>query len=755
MNSSCIYTTFVVVLTFTLITFNAPSTLAESIWIEGENPTTSNVSHHGWYDSVNKQGMSGNNWLSHYGNQPGHATWDFNATQPGDYTFWFRGNTTIASASYEMNGDGLRTMPFDDVRGSYMISERPDHRSLGWIKAGTVTLNAGTNTLHVRFDSNLSNHGGVDAIVFTNEGFIPSGAQQPQAAQPAGPSDWFPVVFDDDAFSPNSAIDISSLTPAPAGQFGHLQRDGKDLRFQNSDTPIKFFAVGANALTRQFTPDQQAQRIRYLKKHGINMVRQHTVLEEVGPMRNGRFDPQRLDGYDQYFAELKKQGVYTTWSVFSGLNIYPEDGYPQELYNELPDRAGGKNTYGIVNIERQLQDIQIKYLRELLNHVNPYTGLRYADDPALAVVEVHNEDTVFFHNPLSALHGGEDFPVHSKRLRQKFHQWVQQKYRNQAGVIRAWGSLRNDDNWRAGELGLMAAYHLGADGPLFEMAGQTARAADFIAFLTELQRDFYTRRESEIRSIGFKGVTVTTAWRSGGPAADPANLYADTAADMIDRHAYFGGGAGGHSVAAGEVNNGSHLGSPGTGLLALGLYQVEDRPFAVTEWTQLPPNEYKAEAAPLMAFYGMGLQGWDALYHFTSSRQRLGDGWPNLNSYVTDTPHYIGQFPALAFAIRNNHIAEADIIAARRLTTNELFTGKDPLGQSFDGYDVKELSQGSSTPAEALAIGRVTVSFDGGEAGQPPCFALFVARVAEYGVGLWASERDDPLAVVPCELAGL
>jgi hypothetical protein len=75
----------------------------------------------------------------------------------------------------------------------------------------------------------------------------------------------------------------------------------------------------------------------------------------------------------------------------------------------------------------------------------------------------------------------------------------------------------------------------------------------------------------------------------------------------------------------------------------------------------------------------------------------------------------MGQFPALSFAIRHGHIEEGGAAAARRLATSDLFTGRDPLGQAFDGYDVKELSAGASTPAESLAVGRVTVSFEGGE----------------------------------------
>jgi hypothetical protein len=236
---------------------------------------------------------------------------------------------------------------------------------------------------------------------------------------------------------------------------------------------------------------------------------------------------------------------------------------------------------------------------------------------------------------------------------------------------------------------------------------------DWIRFLAEEQRAGYERREKALRAMGFKAVTVTTAWRAGGAAADPANTWSDAAMGMIDRHNYLGGGEGGHGVKEGKVHPETHLSTPGGGLLAVGLYAVENKPFSITEWTQLPPNPWKAEAAPLIAFYGMGLQGWDASYHFLSSRNRMGAGWPNLSSYVTDTPHYMGQFPALAFAVLKGHVKEGTLAAARRLSVDALFQGIDPLQQDFSGggYDAKALKGSLATPQEILAIGRVTTSF--------------------------------------------
>ena len=42
-------------------------------------------------------------------------------------------------------------------------------------------------------------------------------------------------------------------------------------------------------------------------------------------------------------------------------------------------------------------------MRRLLEHVNPYTGLAYKDDPALAILETHNEDSIFWHWTKKAL----------------------------------------------------------------------------------------------------------------------------------------------------------------------------------------------------------------------------------------------------------------------------------------------------------------------------------------------------------------
>jgi hypothetical protein len=89
----------------------------------------------------------------------------------------------------------------------------------------------------------------------------------------------------------------------------------------------------------------------------------------------------------------------------------------------------------------------------------------------------------------------------------------------------------------------------------------------------------------------------------------------------------------------------------------------------------------------------------------------MGNGWPGMSSYVTETPHYIGQFPALAFAIYHGDFAEGQIVSARRLSTGKVFAGVDALDQTFGrvGRDENELLSHGDTPVEALAASRVTL----------------------------------------------
>ena len=147
---------------------------------------------------------------------------------------------------------------------------------------------------------------------------------------------------------------------------------------------------------------------------------------------------------------------------------------------------------------------------------------------------------------------------------------------------------------------------------------------DKMQFLYEKQLEFYKKFEEAVRKTGYKGVLIGSCWQAGSGISHFYNLHADYEIGMIDRHNYFGGGEGGHQIAEGLVKNDSHLWQP-VQLLSTGLQAVIDRPFSLSEWMSLVPNEWTAETAPLIAVYGMGLQGWDASFSFATDIPRFSN----------------------------------------------------------------------------------------------------------------------------------
>ena len=725
--------------------FSGFASANETLWIEGENYTTStfveNWGAGSWYHndkilkdllSPGEPGVSSGEWHSHYTSNNHHdygtATYTFTVTEGGSYAWWIRLNPFNnknggADYSYSVDNGSWRDIDLSYVTNRIdLVEPGIDIRFIAWTFSGMIDLAAGSRTIRIRISdrdgADKEGHGGIDVMAFTNFPWTPTGVIPPDPEPPApGPDDWFILMAGPDQHSPNSIIDMSRLIEKPAGKHGFLKRKGKDFVFEDG-TAVKFWGVDAGMTE---TVESQQRQARFYVKHGINMVRQHPVQSVLGVLQSGphsrNFDPAELDRWDRWFSILKKNGIYMTWSLFYPHVITPDDGYPPDLYNELLDKGAGKSTSGVVNMAKELQDAEWQWERVLLEHVNPYTGLAYKDDPALAIVEVHNEDCIFWHSPLNDLadYNNGKLDRHAAILGNMWMSWVKDRYGNDHNLKIAWGDgMKSGDSVNNPTMKMYGAWEMEADGPRWNKNTEKKRMGDFIHFLADFQRDYYERREQRLRELDYKAVTVTTAWKAGGPAASAANLWTDDAMDAIDRHNYFGGGAGGHNITTGSVNNDTHMSKPGRAILSSGFWQVENKPFIMTEWTQKPPNQWKAEIAPLFAFYGMGLQGWDASYHFAASRSYMGNGWPGMRSYVTCTPHYIGQFPALAYAIYNNHFDEGDIVSARRLSTSDIFAGIDKLQQKYGlvGYDENELLAHGDTPVEALAIGRVTLKIE-------------------------------------------
>ena len=724
------------------VLWSLPAGADEYVWIEGEDADSTDFNNHSWYCCSDIRGEllspgspdepdSPGAWLAHYDNDGSEgnaqAFYSFEVSEGGSYDIWVRAGCYRVGLAVAVDGGDSEQFDTDhSCRESFNMNwPGLDHRFMGWMHGPRVELEAGSHTLEFE----MSTHddwsgsypgmvqGGIDVIGLVNFDWTPAGAMppDPNPGEAAG-DEWFVFAPGDPPELGESVFELADHVAAPAGEHGALGRDGADFVFAD-ETPAKFWGVGSEYPGSDDLAEQQARLYRIF---GVNMVRLHPVENHLGVLQRNEvdarvLDPEALDELDRWFAILKENGIYFTFSSFFPHVVTEDDGIPEDVWEELSASGEGRSSYGFVTMVPELQDAEWAWMQTLLEHENPYTGMRYVDDPALAIVEVHNEDSIFWHSPLNTLSNG-DAPNLLARLQQLWMEWLGERYASDAELAAAWGDgILSGDSLSNPTMTLYGAWEMGAEGPYWG-EDQSARMGDFIRFLAELQRDFYEARYQQIRDLGFQGVIVSTAWRAGGEAADAANLWTDDVMDAIDRHAYGGGGDGNHAIVEGGVSNSSHLESPMTGVLAEARQQVEDKPFLTTEWTSQPPNQWKAEAAPLFAFYGMGLQGWDASYHFSASTAWLRGGWPSLGSYVSETPHYMGQFPALARAVYEGHVRESVPVAARRLSVDQVFQGFDALTQPLaeGGWDPEAGEDTLEIPAEVFAIGRVSTQIADG-----------------------------------------
>jgi hypothetical protein len=205
---------------------------------------------------------------------------------------------------------------------------------------------------------------------------------------------------------------------------------------------------------------------------------------------------------------------------------------------------------------------------------------------------------------------------------------------------------------------------------------------------------------------------VGSCWQAGTGLAHLLNLHADAEVGIIDRHNYFGGGKG-HSLASGKFDNTPMVSRIGSGLFSSGLQQLNNRPFAFSEWMSLIPNEWTAESSPMIAAYGLGLQGWDASYVFATDIPRYQ---PAIHSgrgggiYNATSPTQMAMYPALARMIYRGDVQEGETVVNRKVNLASVLKGETPLNESVkQDFDRKAIE--GSFPLQLMAAGKVVLTF--------------------------------------------
>ncbi|MCK4300914.1 MAG: carbohydrate binding domain-containing protein, partial [Planctomycetes bacterium] len=138
----------------------------------------------------------------------------------------------------------------------------------------------------------------------------------------------------------------------------------------------------------------------HLAKLGFNAVRFHHMDNDWGNPDATIFDysyddtqhlsAQSLTRLDYLIYQLKRHGIYTNLNLHVSRQFRPDDGVRDaDLFD--PSTFNKNATL----FDPVMIALQKKYAHDLLTHLNPYTSLRYVDDPAVLCTEITNEDSFF------------------------------------------------------------------------------------------------------------------------------------------------------------------------------------------------------------------------------------------------------------------------------------------------------------------------------------------------------------------------
>ena len=529
-------------------------------------------------------------------------------------------------------------------------------------------------------------------------------------------SGWFPLNAEKSSLG--SEIDMSAWLDKPAGKRGVLLVNESRFQFEDG-TSVKFW--GTNLCERNAfpSPEKAVEWTNFLASYGFNAVRFHKFTwDATDGIHSTVIIDDKWERFDRFCYELREKGIYYGWSHIYGHRVGPADSSRLLAYNEImatdfPWRHLNRSTASLVNFADDLQELNIELTVNMLNHINPHTGLRYADDPALNFIEFQNEDNIFWGAIEKSL---EQAPTYRKLLCRKFSQWLRDKYQTHEALVKVWNHEGLNEGEHLDANNIYPQPNHGFFSYEYQTALQEGRSVkqhviDKYSFLYEEQMKFYRKFEKAVRETGYKGPLVASCWQAGEGLTHLLNLHADYEIGVIDRHNYFGGGQG-HSLKPGPFDNSAMVSNIGSGLLGTGLQQVKDRPFVFSEWMSLIPNEFTAESAPIVAIYGMGLQGWDASYvfatdfpHYTNTIQTPWGG-----VYNATAPTQLALYPALAAMVYRGDVKEGDIVVNRKFATADIFQGKTIVNETIrQDHDRKVLN--ADFPLKSLAAGRVTLEF--------------------------------------------
>jgi len=572
------------------------------------------------------------------------------------------------------------------------------------------------NEVHVRAARLLLNHDLPAQPVTAVASSRPSSTDEPPTAENAPSGGNWLFRPERDTFRSDSLLDLRSLNEKVAGQSGfvRLAPDG-DSFVLGDGTPIRFWSVASDNRSDQLV-NVAAHHARFLAKRGVNMVRLFRTLHSSA--KNARItdtDPKSIDATCKFVTALKNEGIYVTLTLYWGqsFTVPPQWG--------LEGVTNKDNPWGLLFFNPKLQQAYKAWLKALLARPNPYTGVPLANEPALAVIQLQNEDSLLFYTA-QQIKGKQ-----AELLGRQFGDWLKTKYGTLDDAFRAWGNDKvNEDRPDQGVVGLLLVW----EWTQSRQGGRKKRLDDQLEFYADTMYRFNREIERYLHEeLGCKQLVNAGNWKSvDGVKVDDAERWSYTANEVLAVNRYYSpihkGPSSGWRIDPGDVfEDTSVLFHPRD--LPLNLKQADGHPMMITETQWVPPLGYQSEGPFLTAAY-QSLGGVDVVdWAGTNVPEWLNQDrseWDAASraKWQIATPMILGQFPAAALLFRKGYLEQGAPVVQEHRSLRQIWERVPPIIAEDPSYDPNRDMGDSARPTGhvgqvdplAFLVGPVRVNYD-------------------------------------------
>lgn len=190
-----------------------------------------------------------------------------------------------------------------------------------------------------------------------------------------------------------SILDFTDVVPrAPCGAYGRLRPRGAHFEFDRlPGVRQRFYGINLHSHACTNTLEEARLLVDRFVRMGYNAARFHNFENEWMGLTCGSADEatpveSRFVGIDNLVAAMRERGMYLTVDLHVGRCV---------SYRALGIDRPGKTAPGELKylylVNAKARENFRRLVKGFLEHVNPHTGRRYADEPTLMLLSLVNE----------------------------------------------------------------------------------------------------------------------------------------------------------------------------------------------------------------------------------------------------------------------------------------------------------------------------------------------------------------------------